>query len=46
VPGLLPSGLAAGAGQRVALGLALQFGLVSLCQGLHRGVVHHRGLLG
>jgi len=48
MPGLLPSGaagLAGGAGQRVALGLAVQFGQVRSSQSLRRGV-HHRGLLG
>jgi hypothetical protein len=45
MPGLLPSGLAGGAGQRVALGLALQFFQVGPSQGLHSGVLHHRGLL-
>jgi hypothetical protein len=49
VPGPLPAGaagLAGGAGQRIALGLAAQFGEVGLPQSLHRGVLHHRGLLG
>jgi len=46
MPGLLPSGLSGGAGQRVSLGLAVQFGQVGPSQGLHSGVLHHRGLLG
>jgi hypothetical protein len=39
------AGLAGGAGQRVALGLAVQFSQVRSSQSLRRGV-HHRGLLG
>jgi len=46
MPGLLSSGLSGGAGQRVSLGLAVQFGQVGPSQGLHSGVLHHRGLLG
>jgi hypothetical protein len=45
MPALLPSGtagLSGGAGQRVALGLVVQFGQVGSSQGLRRGV-HHRG---
>jgi hypothetical protein len=41
MPGLLPSGaagLAGGAGQRVALGLAVQFGQVGSSQSLRHGV--------
>jgi hypothetical protein len=40
------AGLPGGAGQRIAPGLAVQFGEVGLSQSLHRGVLHHRGLLG
>jgi hypothetical protein len=49
MPGLRPAcaaGLAGGAGQRGALGLVVQFGEPGLPQSLHRGVLHHRGLLG
>src|SRR5215469_16952790 len=46
MPGPLPSGLSGGAGLRIALGLALQFGHAGLPQGPHRCVLHHRGLLG
>jgi hypothetical protein len=48
-PGLLPSGaagLAGGAGQRIALGLVVQFGEPGLPQSLRSSGVHHRGLLG